>query len=62
MGKSEAARTFGVSLSSVKRYVGKARQGSSLSPIYGWAEARERVLPSTAQLTGELTSPPCFRA
>jgi transposase len=32
MGKSEAARTFGVSLSSVKRYVGKTRQGSSLSP------------------------------
>jgi transposase len=32
MGKSEAARTFGVSLSSVKRYVGKARQGESLSP------------------------------
>src|SRR5215213_8483722 len=31
-GKSEAARSFGVSLSSVKRYVGKARQGSSLSP------------------------------
>jgi transposase len=32
MGKSETARTFGVSLSSVKRYVGKARQGDSLSP------------------------------
>jgi transposase len=32
MGKSEAARTFGVSLFSVKRYVGKARQGNSLSP------------------------------
>lgn len=32
IGKSEAARTFGVSLSSVKRYVGKARQGDSLSP------------------------------
>lgn len=32
IGKSEAARTFGVSLASVKRYVGKARQGSSLSP------------------------------
>ncbi len=32
MGKSEAARTFGVSLSSVKRYVGKARRGSPLSP------------------------------
>lgn len=32
MGKSEAARTFGVSLSSVKRYVAKADQGESLSP------------------------------
>jgi transposase len=32
MGKSEAARSFGVSLSSVKRYVAKARWGSSLSP------------------------------
>jgi transposase len=32
MSKSEAARTFGVSLSSVKRYVGKARRGSPLSP------------------------------
>jgi transposase len=32
MGKSQAARSFGVSLSSVKRYVAKARQGSSLSP------------------------------
>ena len=32
MGKSEAARSFGVSLSSVKRYVGKARRGDSLSP------------------------------
>ncbi len=32
IAKSEAARTFGVSLSSVKRYVGKARRGSPLSP------------------------------
>lgn len=32
MGKSEAARTFGMSLSSVKRYVGKARRGDPLSP------------------------------
>jgi transposase len=32
MGKSEAARTFGVSLSSLKRYVAKANQGGSLSP------------------------------
>jgi len=32
MGQSEAARLFGVSLSSVKRYVRKSRQGRSLSP------------------------------
>jgi transposase len=32
MGKSEAACSFGVSLSSVKRYVGRVRLGSSLSP------------------------------
>jgi transposase len=32
MGKSEAARSFGVSLSSVKRYVAKVEQGDSLSP------------------------------
>ena len=32
MGQSEAARTFDVSLSSVKRYLRKFRQGRSLSP------------------------------
>jgi transposase len=32
MGKGEVARSFGVSLSSVKRYVAKADQGDSLSP------------------------------
>jgi len=32
MGQSEVARTFDVSLSSVKRYVRKFRQGRSLSP------------------------------
>jgi transposase len=32
MSKSEAARSFGLSLSSVKRYVAKARKGTSLSP------------------------------
>jgi transposase len=35
MGKSEAARTFGVSLSSVKRYARMARRGSSLAPKKG---------------------------
>jgi transposase len=32
MRQSEAARTFNISLSSVKRYVRKFRQGRSLSP------------------------------
>jgi transposase len=32
MSKSQAARTFGVSLSSVKRYVGKADREESLAP------------------------------
>lgn len=35
MSKSGAARLFGVSLSSVKRYVRIARQGSSLEPRKG---------------------------
>jgi transposase len=32
MSKARAARTFSVSLSSVKRYVNKAEQGESLAP------------------------------
>ena len=32
MSKAQAARTFSVSLSSVKRYVGKAERGESLAP------------------------------
>jgi transposase len=32
MSKSQAARTFDVSLSSVKRYVNKANHGESLGP------------------------------
>ena len=32
MGQSEAARSFGVSLSSVNRYVGALRKGGSLRP------------------------------
>ena len=32
MSKSEAARSFGLSISSVKRCVAKAREGASLSP------------------------------
>ena len=32
MSKSQAARTFSVSLSSVKRYVDRAQRGESLAP------------------------------
>jgi transposase len=32
MSKAQAARTFSVSLSSVKRYVNKAERGESLAP------------------------------
>ena len=32
MSKSQAARTFSVSLSSVKRYVNKTKRGESLAP------------------------------
>src|ERR671933_478266 len=32
MSKAQAARTFSVSLSSVKRYTGKADRGESLAP------------------------------
>ncbi|HZC00849.1 MAG TPA: IS630 transposase-related protein [Gammaproteobacteria bacterium] len=32
MSKAQAARTFSVSLSSVKRYVNKAKRGQSLAP------------------------------
>jgi transposase len=32
MSKAQAARTFDVSLSSVKRYVNKAKRGESLAP------------------------------
>jgi transposase len=32
MSKAQAARTFSVSLSSVKRYVNKAKSGESLAP------------------------------
>jgi transposase len=47
MGQSEAARTFNVSLSSVKRYVRKFRQGRSLSP--GKAPGRRPKLDEQAR-------------
>jgi transposase len=42
MSKEETARTFGVGVSSVKRYVRMAKEGESLAP--GKAPGRERKL------------------
>jgi transposase len=42
MSKEEAARTFGVGISSVKRYVHKAQRGESLAP--GIAPGKKRKL------------------
>jgi len=47
MTKSEAARAFGVSLSSVKRYVKAVREGRSLSP--GKAPGKKPLLDEKAR-------------
>ena len=47
MNKSEAARTFGVSLSSVKRYAKAASEGRSLSP--GKAPGKKPLLDEKAR-------------
>ena len=47
MSKAEAARTFDVSLSSVKRYARTVRQGDSLTPK--WGAGRPRKLDKGAQ-------------
>ena len=47
MPKVEAARTFSVSLSSVKRYVRSARQGESLTPKK--SPGRPRIVDQKAQ-------------
>jgi transposase len=47
MNKSEAARTFGVSLSSVKRYTKAVREGRSLSP--GKAPGKKPKLDESAR-------------
>ena len=47
MNKSEAARVFGVSLSSVKRYVKAALEGRSLSP--GKAPGKKPLLDEKAR-------------
>src|SRR3954447_10281031 len=64
MGKSEAARSFGVSLSSVKRYVGKARQGSSLSPIAVCSNIGPLLLAKSGVDVSGILKPPalCLKA
>jgi transposase len=47
MNQSEAARTFGVSLSSVKRYAKAVREGRSLSP--GKAPGKKPLLDEKAR-------------
>ena len=47
MNQSEAARAFGVSLSSVKRYVKAVREGRSLSP--GKAPGKQPTLDEKAR-------------
>ena len=47
MSKAEAARTFDVSLSSVKRYARRVRQGDSLTPKK--SPGRPRIVDEKAQ-------------
>jgi len=54
MTKSEAARAFGVSLSSVKRYVKAVREGRSLSP--GKAPGKS---PASMRRPGDSLRPMC---
>ena len=58
MSKEEAARTFGVGISSVKRYVQKAQRGESLAP--GVAPGKERKLDESGAklLEEDLHAPP----
>jgi transposase len=65
MNKSEAARAFGVSLSSVKRYAKAVREGRSLSPGKApgtWTNQDNRrtgvQLLGTAERVGRLCSYP----
>ncbi len=56
--KSQAARTFDVSLSSVKRYVNKARRGESLAPKKSPRSAPKLDEKATKLLEYDLTEHP----
>jgi hypothetical protein len=62
MSKAQAARTFSVSLSSVKRYVDKANHGESLAPKKRTGAPRHETTASTPsktplRLSGLVASP-----
>jgi transposase len=56
--KSQAARTFDVSLSSVKRYVNKAGRGESLAPEKSWGSSPKLDEKATKLLEDDLTEHP----
>ena len=56
--KSQAARTFGVSLSSVKRYVKKADRGESLAPKKSPGSALKLDVKATKLLEADLKQRP----
>jgi transposase len=58
MSKAQAARTFDVSLSSVKRYVDKAHRGESLAPKKSPGSAPELDQKATKLLEEDLKERP----
>ena len=58
ISKSQAARTFGVSLSSVKRYVKKADHGESLAPKKSPGSAPKLEEKATKLLEADLQQRP----
>src|SRR5919107_285062 len=58
MSKAQAARTFSVSLSSVKRYVDKAQRGESLAPKKGPGSAPKLAEKARRLLAADLEERP----
>jgi transposase len=58
MSKAQAARTFSVSLSSVKRYLNKAKRGESLAPKKSPGSAPKLDEKATKLLGGDLEERP----
>ena len=60
MSKAQAARTFSVSLSSVKRYVNKAQRGESLAPKKRPGSASKLDEEARELLEDDLRERPCL--